>query len=128
MKIESSTALVTQNANALFQTLSKASAYEQLMPEEASFRMTDEKHFSFKLGGMPVIPLKMVKKTPHTKIILAADGGNVPFELHVNLEASGDQTKVQLIFEGSINPMMQMMVKKPLTQFLEALITNVQKL
>lgn len=128
MKIESSVALLTQNADALFQTLSKASAFEQLMPEEASFKMTDEEHFSFKLGGMPVIPLKMTQKIPNSKIILAADGGNVPFELQLNLESTGNSTKVQLIFEGSINPMMQMMVKKPLTQFLEALITNVQKL
>ena len=51
-----------------------------------------------------------------------------PFELHTNLEAIDGETKIQLVFEGNINPMMQMMVKKPLTQFLEALIANTGKL
>jgi carbon monoxide dehydrogenase subunit G len=59
---------------------------------------------------------------------MTADGGNVPFELQANLEDINKKTKIQLVFEGNINPMMQMMVKKPLTQFLEALIANVQKL
>jgi carbon monoxide dehydrogenase subunit G len=98
------------------------------MPEEANFQIKDEKHFSFKLGGMPVIPLKLARQTPNTQIVMAADGGSVPFELHANLEEFNGETKIQLVFEGNINPMMQMMVKKPLTQFLEALIANAGKL
>lgn len=128
MKIESSTTLVNIPIIEVFEKLSNAKTYERLMPEEASFRLSDETHFSFKLGSMPVIPLKMERKTPHSQIVLAADGGNVPFELLVHLTEKASQTQIQLVFEGNINPMMQMMVKKPLTQFLEALIGNAQKL
>ena len=128
MKLESSKTLLTKPIDEVFNALSQASTYERLMPEEVSFRMTDEEHFSFKLGGMPVIPLKLVRKTPSSQIVLAADGGNVPFELAANLENISGQTEVQLTFDGNINPMMQMMVKKPLTQFLESLIDNLQKL
>ena len=77
---------------------------------------------------MPVIPLKLELQKPNTQIVMTADGGSVPFELHANLEAIDGETKIQLVFEGNINPMMQMMVKKPLTQFLEVLITNSGKL
>lgn len=128
MKIESSKTLVSIPIAEVFEKLANASTYERLMPEEASFRMTDELHFSIKLGSMPIIPLKMARQTPHSQIVLAADGGNVPFELAVNLAEVASQTQIQLVFEGNINPMMQMMVKKPLTHFLEALIGNVQKL
>ena len=128
MKLESSIATVTKPIEDVFEQLTQASTYELLMPEEASFRIRDEKHFSFKLGGMPVIPLKLERQTPNTQIVMAADGGSVPFELHANLEANDGETKIQLVFEGNINPMMQMMVKKPLTQFLEALIANAGKL
>ena len=128
MKLESSIATVAKPIEDLFEQLTRASTYELLMPEEASFRTKDEKHFSFKLGSMPVIPLKLERQTPNTQIVMAADGGNVPFELHANLEAVDGETKIQLVFEGNINPMMQMMVKKPLTQFLEALIANTGKL
>lgn len=128
MKLESSIAIVAKPIEDVFEQLTLASTYELLMPEEASFRIKDEKHFSFKLGGMPVIPLKLERQTPNTQIVMAADGGSVPFELHTNLEAIDGETKIQLVFEGNINPMMQMMVKKPLTQFLEALIANSGKL
>ena len=128
MKLESSIATVAKPIENVFEQLTLASTYELLMPEEASFRIRDEKHFSFKLGGMPVIPLKLERQTPNTQIVMAADGGSVPFELHANLEAIDGKTKIQLVFEGNINPMMQMMVKKPLTQFLEALIANAGKL
>lgn len=128
MKLESSIATVAKPIEDVFDQLTQASTYELLMPEEASFRVRDEKQFSFKLGGMPVIPLKLERQTPNTQIVMAADGGSVPFELHANLEAIDGETKIQLVFEGNINPMMQMMVKKPLTQFLEALIANAGKL
>lgn len=128
MKLESSIATVAKPIEDVFEQLTRASTYELLMPEEASFRTKDEKHFSFKLGSMPVIPLKLERQTPNTQIVMAADGGNVPFELHANLEAVDGETKIQLVFEGNINPMMQMMVKKPLTQFLEALVANTGKL
>ncbi len=128
MTIESSIAIAESPIEEVFEKLTKASTYERLMPKEASFRISDESNFSFKLGSMPVIPLKMERLTPHSQIILAADGGNVPFELKANLSKAEEKTQVQLVFEGDINPMMQMMVKKPLTQFLEALISNVQKL
>ena len=128
MKLESRIATVAKPIEDVFDQLTQASTYELLMPEEASFRIRDEKQFSFKLGGMPVIPLKLERQTPNTQIVMAADGGSVPFELHANLEAIDGETKIQLVFEGNINPMMQMMVKKPLTQFLEALIANAGKL
>ena len=128
MKLESSTASVERSIEEVFGKLTQANTYELLMPEEANFQIKDEKHFSFKLGGMPVIPLKLARQTPNTQIVMAADGGSVPFELHANLEEFNGETKIQLVFEGNINPMMQMMVKKPLTQFLEALIVNAGKL
>ncbi len=128
MKLESTTGVVSSPITAVFEKLSNAETYERLMPDEASFRIVDQKHFSFKLGGMPAIPLKLERQTPHSQIVLAANGGNVPFELLVNLTKIDSNTQIKLVFEGNINPMMQMMVKKPLTQFLEALIGNVQKL
>ena len=107
MKLESSIATVAKPIEDVFEQLTRASTYELLMPEEASFRIKDEKHFSFKLGGMHVIPLKLERQTPNTQIVMAADGGSVPFELHTNLEAIDGETKIQLVFEGNINPMMK---------------------
>jgi len=43
-------------------------------------------------------------------------------------KVSENQSDVQLHFEGDFNPMMAMMVKKPLTKFIESLILNIHKL
>lgn len=124
MKLESSIATIAKPIDEVFEQLTKASTYELLMPEEVSFSIKDEKHFSFKLGGMPTIPLKLERQISNKQIVMAADGGSVPFELSANLESIHQETKIQLVFEGNINPIMQMMVKKPLTKFLEALVAN----
>ena len=85
MKLESSIATVTKPIEDVFEQLTRASTYELLMPEEASFRIKDEKHFSFKLGSMPVIPLKLERQTPNTQIVMAADGGNAVSYTHLTL-------------------------------------------
>jgi carbon monoxide dehydrogenase subunit G len=128
MKIESSIIRLNKEIDEVYNTLCKASTYEKLMPSEASFTMADEDHFSFKLSGMPVIPLKMKSKLPNKQIVLASDGGSVHFELQANFELIENNTKVQLVFKGELNPMMQMIVKKPLTQFLESLSENLKNL
>ena len=112
----------------VFGKLTKANTYERLLPQEANFERKDEKQFSFKLSGMPVIALKIERETLHNEVVLVADGGNIPFELIVMLTEINTQTKIQVKFEGALNTMMQMMVKKPLAQLLETLIGNAEKL
>ena len=128
MKLDSSVVTIAKPSQEDIEQLTNASPNELLMPEAARFSIKDEKHFSFKVGGMPTIPLKLERQTPNKQIIMAADGGSVSFELHANLESIDQETKIQLVFEGNINPMMQMMVKKPLTKFLEALVANSRSL
>ncbi|MBT3547177.1 MAG: SRPBCC family protein, partial [Flavobacterium sp.] len=41
---------------------------------------------------------------------------------------SDNSSDVQLQFEGDFNPMMAMMVKKPLTSFIDTLTENIAKL
>ena len=98
MKLESSIATVAKPVEEVYEKLTQASTYELLMPEEASFRIKDEKHFSFKLGGMPEIPLKLARQTPNTQIVMTADGGSVPFELHADLEEIDEKTKMNDFF------------------------------
>ena len=51
------------------------------------------------------------------------------FSLNAHLfEISENSCEVQLLFEGDFNPMMAMMVKKPLTNFIDTLTQNIAKL
>jgi hypothetical protein len=99
------------------------------MPEGATFSVGENNSFRFKLGGMPELSLRIKECIAPGTIILASSGGKVEFELIGLLEAINEnQTKAQLQFKGDLNPMMAMMVKKPLTNFLEVLVGNMHKL
>jgi hypothetical protein len=99
------------------------------MPEGAAFTKIDYNRFRFKLGGMPEIGLTIGDKQPNESIVLTSSSDKISFSLRGQLtKISETQTDVQLQFEGDFNPMMAMMVKKPLTQFMESLIGNMHKL
>ena len=129
MEINSSTATVDQSTEMLFSKLSQVETYKQLMPEGAQFTAISDSQFRFKLGGMPEIGLTISDKQPNESIFLKSSSDKISFSLRGNLtEVSADQTKIQLHFKGDFNPMMAMMVKNPLTQFMESLISNMHKL
>ena len=129
MEINSSTATVDQSTEMLFSKLSQVDTYQQLMPEGAAFTAISDNKFRFKLGSMPEIGLTISEKQPNESIVLKSSSDKISFSLRGQLtEVSADQTDVQLHFEGDFNPMMAMMVKKPLTQFMESLVSNMHKL
>ncbi|MEC8238942.1 MAG: SRPBCC family protein [Bacteroidota bacterium] len=129
MEINSPTATVDQSTEMLFSKLSQVDAYQQLMPEGAEFTAINDNQFRFKLGGMPEIGLTISEKQPSESIVLKSSSNKISFLIRGQLtEVSADQTDVQLHFEGDFNPMMAMMVKKPLTQFMESLVSNMHKL
>ena len=100
------------------------------MPENiAKFEVIDENCFEFGLKGMPEIKLVKKEATPHSKIVLGAASSKLPFTLTGNLNAlDANKTEVQLYFEGDFNPMMAMMVKGPISKFIETLSQNMHKL
>ena len=130
MNLESPKVNVAKSAEYLFNALNDVKNFEKLMPENiAKFEVIDENCFEFGLKGMPEI--KLVKKggTPNSQIVLGAASSKLPFTLTGNLNAiDADNTEVQLDFEGDFNPMMAMMIKGPITKFIETLAQNMGKL
>jgi carbon monoxide dehydrogenase subunit G len=130
MNLESPKVNVAKSAEYVFNALNDVKNFEKLMPENiAKFEVIDENCFEFGLKGMPEI--KLVKKggTPNSQIVLGAASSKLPFTLTGNLNAiDSDNTEVQLTFEGEFNPMMAMMIKGPITKFIETLAENMGKL
>lgn len=129
MNLESPKVNVAKSAEYLFNALNDVKNFEKLMPENiAKFEVIDENCFEFGLKGMPEI--KLVKKggTPNSQIVLGAASSKLPFTLTANLTEVNDSTDVQLTFEGEFNPMMAMMIKGPITKFIETLAENMGKL
>ena len=130
MNLESPKVTVQKSAQDLFDQLTDVKNFEKLMPDNiAKFEVTGEDAFIFGLKGMPEIKLKMKEKVAPNKIVLGAASDKLPFTLVSNIESISDsESAVQLFFEGEFNAMMAMMVKGPISKFIETLANNMNKL
>ena len=130
MNLESPKVTVAQSAEYLYNALSDVKNYEKLMPDNiAKFEVLGDDIFNFGLKGMPEIKLRLKEGVPHSKVNLAAASDKLPFTLTANLDTISEaSTGVQLIFEGEFNPMMAMMIKGPISKFIETLAQNMSKL
>ncbi|WP_125719669.1 SRPBCC family protein [Flavobacterium ustbae] len=130
MNLESPKVTVQKSAQDLFDQLTDVKNFEKLMPDNiAKFEVTGEDAFIFGLKGMPEIKLKMKEKVAPNKIVLGAASDKLPFTLTSNIDSVSDsESAVQLFFEGEFNAMMAMMVKGPISKFIETLANNMNKL
>ena len=130
MNLESKKVTVEKTASYLFEALCDVRNFEKLMPESiAKFEVTDADSFIFGLRGMPEIKLQIMEKTPNSEIVLGAASEKLPFKFTATIDSLSDSSsEVQLLFEGEFNAMMAMMVKDPITKFIETLADNMHKL
>lgn len=129
MNLESPKVSVSKTPEDTFNFISDIKNFEALMPENISkFEVLGEDKFLFALKGMPEIILKKKEEIPPNKIVFGAAGGKIDFSLTaIILEGENANSDVQLQFNGDFNPMMAMMVKGPISKFIETLATNLPK-
>ena len=129
MNLESPTISVSKSPEDIFNFLADIKNFKSLMPENISkFEVLDEDKFLFALKGMPEIVLKKKEVIPPNKIVLGAAGGKLDFSLIANItEVNATTSEVKLDFTGDFNPMMAMMIKGPISKFIETLATSIPK-
>ena len=98
------------------------------MPENIDKFEAGDGSFLFALKGMPEIELKLQEVEAPKKIVLGSANEKFPFSLTADIEDnSASSSNVQLLFDGKFNPMVAMMVKKPLQKFIDTLIGNIEQ-
>ncbi len=129
MNLESPKINVSKSPQEVFDFLSDIKNFESLMPDNISkFEVLSDDTFLFALKGMPEITLKKKELVPTNKIVLGAAGGKLDFSLTGDIVENSDNTsEVQLTFDGDFNPMMAMMIKGPISKFIETLATSIPK-
>ena len=130
MNLETKKTIVPKSAKDLFALLEKVETFERLMPENISkFQVLTDTSFVFALKGMPEIFLEKKGSTPNSQLVLGEANGKIPFQLTTNItEVSNNESEVQLLFKGDFNPLMAMMVKTPISKFIEVLVTKMKDL
>ena len=129
MNLESPKISLTKSANEVFDFLSNVKNFEGLMPENISkFDLLEKDKFIFALTGMPEIILQKKSEVAPNRIVLGAAAGKLDFTLKAKITSiEANKTEVQLSFTGNFNPMMAMMIKGPISKFIETLATNIPK-
>ena len=130
MHIEIAKKTVAKSDKELFEFLSDVKNYAQMMTDTIdTFAVIDENTFRFILKGMPEIYLRIVEQEPHEKIVLAAPSKKLSFDLTISIEALNESSsEFEMDFQGKFNTMMAMMIKRPITNFMETLSTNLSSL
>lgn len=130
MHIEVPKKTVAKSDKAIFEFLTDIKNFEVLMPENIDkFEVLDDKTFKFALKGMPEITLRLKEQIAHEKVILGAASDKLPFTLTGDITSLGDnESEISLSFEGEFNAMMAMMIKSPITNFMETLSKNMDKI
>ncbi|WP_158838107.1 SRPBCC family protein [Polaribacter sp. L3A8] len=129
MNINGNTVTIEKPTEEVFTFFTDLKNFEGLMPENIQKFEVDGDSFIFGLPGMPEIRLVLKEKTEFSNITLGAASSKLPFTLAADInEVSENKTEVSLKFNGDFNAMMSMMIKKPLTKFVDTLTENIGKL
>jgi hypothetical protein len=126
MHIEAPKKKLNKGGEEVFDFLCDVKNFEKLMPENIDkFELLDQETFRFALKGMPEIVLRLKEKHPNSKVVLGAASDKLPFTLTADInELDAENSEVSLSFEGEFNAMIAMMIKNPITNFMETLSSN----
>jgi hypothetical protein len=122
-KIDSEIVDIDNSAENVFNYLSNFNNFEKLMPPQVTNWKSDAEECSFTINGMATIGMKIIEKQVPTKITISSHG-KVPFEFKLFVlitPTDATHCKGQLKFESDLNPMIKMMVEKPLGNFFNML-------
>lgn len=129
-KIESRIGKIEEQDEKIFQFLTSFKNFEKLIPQDKvnNWEATDE-NCRFSIDGIGEVGLKIIDKEPFTVIKYAGDNlANVDFNLWIQLKQVADlDTHVKITFKADLNPMLTMVAKKPLQEFVNLLVDKLEK-
>tara|TARA_E500000331_G_scaffold47123_1_gene39854 strand:+ start:2192 stop:2590 length:399 start_codon:yes stop_codon:yes gene_type:complete len=104
--------------------------YENILKNEIkSFNKISENEFKIKIGSMPGIKLILEKNLTDEYVKLISNDSNFNFSIiiYVN-QISEKSSKVTVKFIGSFSSMIEMMIRKPLENFIESLKNKIEEI
>ncbi len=128
--IESNKVDIENSAGNVFNYLSNFNNFQKLMPAQVTNWTSTENECSFTISGMATIGMQIIEKAAPAHIKISSHG-KVPFDfiLHINIgSTTPEKSSGQLVFEAQLNPMIKMMVEKPLTNFFNLLADKMREI
>ena len=130
-ELSSNPAKVSKSSEELFVYLTNLERFHDSLPEQVTHYRVEGDTCSFTIQGMADLTLKITQKEPFRKVVFSnAHDKPFPFRLIFDIEAgsSEQECKVVVSFAGELNPMLAMLAKGPLQNFVELVATRLSSL
>ncbi len=130
MKLESKIAKVKYSDERVFTFLTDFNNFKKLIPENKVRNWkSDENSCSFSVKPVGETGIKIIEKEPFKLIKLKSlDNDKFNFTFWVQLkQVEENDTRIKLSIEADLNPMIEMMAKKPVEEFLDKLTDQLEK-
>jgi len=124
LKLQTEKVSINKSKEVLLSKVSDINSFSDAIPEQVSNLKIEGDALSFDVMGGTTI--SMTKDTSYTEGIKYVATGKLNFDLLLKVDDNevGISCYTQLFFEGSFNPMIEMMAKKPLSNFIESIQNN----
>jgi len=118
-EFKSHPALVSVSTEKLYDYLTNLERFRESLPEQVTNYRTDGDSCSFTIQGMADISLTITEKIPYETVVFNNSLEKpFPFSLHFDIAHTGtDACRVTVAFRGELNPMLAMIAKGPLQNF-----------
>jgi carbon monoxide dehydrogenase subunit G len=120
---------IQNSAQNIFHFLSDFNNFEKLMPEQVVNWQSTKESCSFTIKGMASLEMRQQSVVEFSEINLVSEGKSpFPFTLSCFLNEQGNSTDAQMILNADLNPMLKMMAKKPLQNFVNLLVGKLKEM
>jgi hypothetical protein len=126
---ESRTGKLTCNAEEIFAFVTDIRNFERFIPVGIISNWIAEKETcSFSVSMLGTVSVRLAEKERYTKVVFSGDAlKKNDFLLTLNIKDNvTDHAEVMILLSAELNPMMKMMAGKPIEQFLERLINEME--
>ena len=127
--VESRIGKIKAKDETVYQFLSDFNNFRDLVPaDKISNWESSEDHCRFSINGIGDVGLNILEKKPFNTIKYGGDSlANVHFNLWIQLKRIEDgDTRVRITIKADLNPMLSMVAKKPLQDFVNILVDKLE--
>ncbi|MBI9068568.1 MAG: SRPBCC family protein [Salinivirgaceae bacterium] len=129
MDIESRVGKIQANQEKVYALISDFSNLGNYVPHDKVNDFTsDTDSCSFTVDTIGKFGMKIIEREP-TKTVKIANDDSVPFKFNLWIqlkEVAENDTRVKVTLKADLNPMLKMVAKKPLTQFVDTLLDKLE--
>ncbi len=120
---------INHPAGKLFDFLTNLDNFKELLPDQVKNWQSDTTWCTFDIEGTASLGFEIKEKD--SEVIKYKEYGKSPFPFVLLVKMkwlSDSETNVGMEFEASLNPMMKMMIQKPITNLLNLMVDKLNEL